>query len=357
MAGALHVVIVCWLLGGTNALPAENPDLPALLQRAHAEYRSGHFTVAEKLLLDALSTIEKTDQAERAATLITLGDVYLNEDEMPKAERAYSESAAIYRRLSDKSRTALALRNLGILYSRARRDDEALRALHQALKLAQANPADDRVDLKAGVLNALGMAYFLQGNNSKAESFFKQALKMVSDSGVPFDTSEPLNNLGAVYLAKHQFKKAEDFLQQALKITETNAGPCHPDLTFTLTALGALYAETGRYAAAEEQYQRALKILEPDKLALETRIARVLYGLSAVYIKADRKAEGENALLRAAAIARNNLSQRADMAAILEDYSAMLRKQGNIEDAEELRVEARRARVSNSLVTNANNPF
>jgi tetratricopeptide (TPR) repeat protein len=321
-----------------------------------AEYRSGHFSGAEKLLLAALSTIEKTDPAERAATLIGLGDVYLNEDEMSKAERAYSESAAIYRRLSDKSRTALALRNLGILYSRERRDDEALRALRQALQLARVDSAE-HVDLMVGVLNGMGMAYFLQGNNSKAENLFKQALKMVSDSGVSFDTSEPLNNLGAVYLAKHQFQKAEDFLQQALKITEMSAGPFHPDLTFTLTALGALYAETERYAAAEEQYQRALTILEPDELALETRIARVLYGLSAVYIKAGRKDEGENALLRAAAIARNNLSQSADMAAILEDYSAMLRKQGKTEDAEELRVEARRARVSNGLVTSAHNPF
>jgi len=28
MAGSLHVAIVCWLVGGTNALPAENPGLP-----------------------------------------------------------------------------------------------------------------------------------------------------------------------------------------------------------------------------------------------------------------------------------------------------------------------------------------
>jgi len=356
MVGALHVAIVCWLLGGTNALPDQDPDLPALLQRARAEYRSGHFPAAETFFLAALRTMEHSDPAERAATLTALGDVYLNEDEMSKAERAYTESVAIYRQLPDQSRTALVLRNLGVLYSREQRDDDALRVLQHALKLTRVDPAA-HVDLTAQVLNSIGMVYYRQSKNSKAETYFKQALQMVSASGVPFDTPELLNNLGAVYLSKHQFQKAEDLLQQALKITEMDFGPSHPDLTFTLTVLGALYTETGKYAAAEEQYQRALNILEPDKLALAARIAQVLHGLSAMYIKAGRKTEGEATLLRATVIARTNLSQNVDMASILEDYSAMLRKQGKTEEAEELRVEARRARMSAGLIVNAHNSF
>jgi hypothetical protein len=35
--------------------------------------------------------MEQGDPAERAATLTALGDVYLNEDEMSKAERAYAD--------------------------------------------------------------------------------------------------------------------------------------------------------------------------------------------------------------------------------------------------------------------------
>jgi hypothetical protein len=76
-----------------------------------------------------------------------------------------------------------------------------------------------------------------------------------------------------------------------------------------------------------------------------------------MYIKAGRKAEGETALLRATAIARTNLSDHVDMVAILEDYSAMLRKQGKIEEAEALRLEARQALVTAGLVISARNPF
>jgi hypothetical protein len=42
---------------------------------------------------------------------------------------------------------------------------------------------------------------------------------------------------------------------------------------------------------------------------------------------------------------------------ILEDYSASLKRQGRTKEAEELRVEAKRARVKAGLVINALSPF
>jgi hypothetical protein len=45
------------------------------------------------------------------------------------------------------------------------------------------------------------------------------------------------------------------------------------------------------------------------------------------------------------------------MAGILEDYSASLNDQGKRKEAEELRVEAKRARVAAGLVVTAHQPF
>jgi len=146
-------------------------------------------------------------------------------------------------------------------------------------------------------------------------------------------------------------------LKRALTYIESEVGLSHPDLTFTLSSLGTLYTSTGRYADAEEQYQRALTILESSPLDFETRIARLLHGLSATYAKAGRKPEAEAALARAATIARRNLKLHADMATIIEDYSSSLNHQGKFKEAEELRVEARRARVAAGLVTSARQPF
>jgi len=355
MCRAAYLILLCSIISPANAAPIQNEDRLNLLLQGRAEYRSGHYEAAETFFIAALRSIQRTDERQYAATLVELGDVYLNEEQLSNAERVYVQSLGIYQRLSDKKRTALIFRNLGTVYSLERRDDDALWALNRAFKLAGGTSVSG-ASFTAQLLNSLGIAYYRQGNNDKAEAFFNQALRMVSGSGIQFDTAELLNYLGAVYSAKHQYQKAEYFLQQAMTMTESRVGPLHPELTFTLTALGALYTETGRYAEAEDQYQQALKILEPDKLVLATRIARVLQALSVTYAKAGRKAEAEAALLRATVIARSNLSQHLDMAAIIEDYSAILRKEGKTKEAEELRVEAKRARVTADLVINVHNP-
>ena len=338
--------IMLWcVLSCANAVASDLPAYVNLLKQARAEYFAGRFPLAENSLIAALRVLEPSDRRERATVLGELGDVYANEDELPKAERAYGESLAIYKELADRDQTIRLLQRLGGVYSMERRDDDALRLLKQALKLTKNNPAG-----AADVLNTIGVAYYRQGNANKAAKFFNDAFRIVSASGLPFDSGGLLNNLGNVYQEKHRYAEAEDFLKRALKLIENEVGPSHPDLTFTLTSLGILYTATGRYMEAENQYQRALRILEQDKSHFDTRIARVLHGLSVTYARAGRKSEAENSLAQAADIARRNLAGHAEMADIVEQYSASLKQQGKSVEAEELRVEARRARVINGLV-------
>jgi tetratricopeptide (TPR) repeat protein len=354
-------VILIILCPGLTAWGAQSPDdktnvdYATLMNQGGAEYRSGHFAAAEKLYLAALRTLDAANERERAGTLTELGAVYVNEDELAKAERAYEESLVIYKRLAAKNPTVLVLRNLGAAYSLQRRDDEALRVLREALKMTK-DPEIAR-KLSVEVLNCLGMVYFRMGKKNKAERFLNQALQIESTSGSPVDNAALLNNLGVVYQSKRDFQRAENLLKQAMKITEAQAGPEHPDMTFSFSALGVLYLNTRRFREAEEQFQRALKILDPNDLALETRIARLLYAVSATYEKAGKKTEAEATLAQAAIIARRHLSNHAAMTTIVDDYSASLKKQGRLKEAEELRVEVKRARVAAGLVISAHNPF
>jgi tetratricopeptide (TPR) repeat protein len=352
----LSVVLLYCFQAGTTAAPSENLDYASLIERGRVASRNGHFAASEAAFLAALRILDRADEMQRASTLSELGDVYANTDEISKAERAYLESREIYSRLSYPRGAALILRNLGALYSLQRRYDEALKVLQQALKLVKANP-DVSHDLLARILNAFGVVYLRQGNLGKGESFMNQALKAASDSGDSIQTPQVLHNLGAVYYEKRDFKKAENFFKQSLQMTEVEVGPDHPDLTFGLTSLGHVYINLGNYAEAEKQYQRALQIMEPNKSLFDTRIARVLHGLSRMFTKAGRHAEAEAALSQAAAIARRNLAEHEDMAVILEDYSLALKHQGKPKEAEELRGEARRARVAAGLVINAHTPF
>ncbi|HYR42209.1 MAG TPA: tetratricopeptide repeat protein [Terriglobia bacterium] len=335
---------------------SQSSDYLHLVEQARADYQSGHFAASEALLAAAIRMLKPGGEIERAARLTELGDVYVSEDELPKAENTYAEALAIYKRLPDKSHIVLLMRNLAATYSLERRDDDSLRLLKQALKLAGTIPGLDPVFMPE-LLNAVGITYYRQGKIGKAGGFFDQALQMISAAQITFATPELLINIGAVYIAQHKFQKAEEILKQALKVRESEVGPLHPDLTFTLIALGVLYTESGRYTEAEDQYQRALKILEPGKSDFSTRIARILYALSATYTRAGRKSEAEALLARAAALARQHLSQHPDMAKIVEDYSTILSNGGKTKEANELRLEAKRARVSTGLVINAHNPF
>jgi hypothetical protein len=75
------------------------------------------------------------------------------------------------------------------------------------------------------------------------------------------------------------------------------------------------------------------------------------------YAKAGRKSEADGALEKAVAIARQNLSQHPDMVTIVELYSSNLRNEGRKKEADELRSEANRARISAGLVIKAHNPL
>jgi tetratricopeptide (TPR) repeat protein len=354
---ALSVVMLSYAFVEAAGGAVQSEDYEHLTQRARADYRAGRFAAAEPVLLEALRVIPHDNPGPRGDTLVELGYVYVNKDELAKAERVYIEALDIFKRLANSAKTARVLRDLGTIYSLQRRDDEALRILDKALKLSTSGPGKNDA-LAAQVLNSFGVVYYRQRKAAKAEKAFLQAWQMVSSSPpAGFDIAELLNNLGALYHVKLEFRKAEDFLKRAVKVTETDYGATHPELSYSLAMLGVLYADTGRFRESEDQYRRALMILEARRAEFETRIARLLHGLSMMYTMSGRKEDADATLAEAASIARRKIDTHTDMATILEHYSSVLKKKGKTQEAEELRVEARRARVTAGLVIHALSPF
>jgi tetratricopeptide (TPR) repeat protein len=145
----------------------DNPEYTDLLQRARAEYRDGRFAASETLFLSALGALQGDHGQERAVALFELGQVYASRDELPQAERAYSESLAIFKRFSDKASTARLLHSLGAVYSFEGRADDAQRTLKEALKLAKASrpfiPRSRRADIQQPRNSLLSAGQVRQG--------------------------------------------------------------------------------------------------------------------------------------------------------------------------------------------------
>jgi tetratricopeptide (TPR) repeat protein len=343
MTPYIAIVLAIWIQTDRTAPSAST------LQQAHAEYLSGHLAAAERLFVDALGQLPQTDERVRAKVLGDLGNVYTDQEEFLKAERAYSQSLLLLKHFLDSSNTALMLQNLGVLYSLQGRNDEALRFVGQALQLVQSAVTNDP-SITAQVLTGFGIVHYRRNNTRQAEESFNQALEIIRTSNVPFNTGELLGYLGAVYLRQHKFKQAEDVLNRALQIKEAHKGLFDLDLTPELNTIGAVYIATGKFTEAELQYERLLKILESRRSDFAPAIARVLHSLSNIYSKLGRQSESDSALSEAAMIALDNLNKDSEMAQIAEEYSRLLKSRGQKQEAASLLEQVKRARVMADLV-------
>jgi tetratricopeptide (TPR) repeat protein len=156
-----HVAVVFCLFAQFIA-GVGNERYSNIVAQARLEYRNGSYHSAEKSFLAALQVLDVRDLSGRAKTLAELGSTYTNEDQLAKAEQAFGQSLTMYRQVGDKKHVALGLRHLGALYSLERRDDQALRALEQALNFAK---ADHDTALQADVLNVIDIVYYRQRKN------------------------------------------------------------------------------------------------------------------------------------------------------------------------------------------------
>lgn len=94
--------------------------------------------------------------------------------------------------------------------------------------------------------DALGDAYWLRGENERAEHEWQQALRI--NPGFV----RPLNALGALYARQRRFDEALRYLDRAIALTPNDAD-AHMNR-------GAVYAETGQFDRAAEQFRIGLAI-------------------------------------------------------------------------------------------------
>jgi tetratricopeptide (TPR) repeat protein len=142
--------------------------------------------------------------------------------------------------IARKPQSAGAYYNLGTLYLRQNRPEDAQRNFEQALKLRPDYPE---------ALNNLGLVAAQKGDTDQAIQNFRQVLALR-----PEDVGA-MTNLGNVYRRQKSFSEAEKLLGRAIEVEPNN-----PEINYSL---GMLYAEKGEGASAEQYLRKALS-LRPD---------------------------------------------------------------------------------------------
>ena|SRR5215510_7858228 len=329
----------------------QSDDYIALRKQGVSEYSARHYREAQLLLEKALEGAQRANNSYAAAlTYSALADTYQEQIRFEEAEQLYRKGIAILLRERGRSHAlAIMWRNLASAMIGETHYREALEALDEASKLAQANKLQD-AQLKAQILNSRGVVYFYQQKLGRAKTYFSRALQTAGGDEKGLTTEDILNNLARAYHSSGERAKAEEAYRKALKIAETRLGSLHPNLVIGLTNLGDLCNDLGHYDEAEDYFQRTLIILQRSANVFdETRVMEALHGLSKTYLLKHDLIRAEPLLGRAAEIARQNVNQAImipEILHILDDYTKLLSELRRPADADRLHAEAQRIRAT-----------
>ncbi|KAF6019258.1 NPHP3 [Bugula neritina] len=177
----------------------------------------------------------------------------------------------------------------------------------------------------ASKLNELGVLYYVQGNHSTAETFFKKSMR-IREQLLPSDhpdLGQSCKNLAALYYDQKNLEKAEPLYDKALQIKlkhfnadspqvisivknlapvckklqkwskaahlykqivelrEKSAGDQpDPSLATAMVNLAVIYCHMSQQSDAEPLYERALKIYESSLGLIHPRVAETLHNIA-----------------------------------------------------------------------------
>ncbi|MGI8502731.1 MAG: CHAT domain-containing protein [Hassallia sp.] len=161
---------------------------------------------------------------------------------------------------------ALRLYKAGIQQYRQGQLQKALETFQRSLVL---NRANGKPEDKANIVNYIGQIYHSLGQDTKAISFYQQAIAVLKQVGDQSQnrTNEgiTLSNIGLSYQSLGQYSKALKFYQQGLAILKQVGGKSPDKLArngegTTLTYIGGLYKSLGEYPKALRFLEQGLAI-------------------------------------------------------------------------------------------------
>lgn len=139
--------------------------------------------------------------------------------------------------------------------------------------------------------------------------------------------------------------EAEPLLQRSLAIWQKVFGPEHPNVAQSLNLLAVLYNAQGKYEEAERLFQQALAIWE----AAWEKNPEASHGFTAMNGMSFNHAMLFMLYERWLPIAEKALgSEHPDVAQILENYAALLRKMRHEDEAEEMELRAKAIRAQHA---------
>ncbi len=109
--------------------------------------------------------------------------------------------------------------------------------------------------------NLMQMAQDFENRGKYTEGILKaEAALELAEYILPEDLSLTLNNIAGLYYHQGEYSKAEIFYQQALELDKQRLGSHHLNVAINLNNLAVLCKEFGKYTQAEDYHKQSLEI-------------------------------------------------------------------------------------------------
>lgn len=205
---------------------------------------------------------DEADQVYRRAVQL------LEAGKLAEAAREFERVLALAERTlgPDDPRLAVDLNNLGEVYRRQGRLEQAAELLRRAIRLDEA--AGGRSPALATSLNNLGLVLRAQGRLDAAADLYRRALDLLERTLGPDhpDTARALNNLAQLELERGDPGTALPLQERAASIARASLGPSHA----TTRAIEAALARTRTAASGRPARPPAMTAARPEPPAAQT---------------------------------------------------------------------------------------
>jgi tetratricopeptide (TPR) repeat protein len=280
-------------------------------------------------ITDSISTYEAALSAARAlgnskdeiVCLMTIGSMYAQLGELPRATEYYQEGTTLARKIDDHHSEMKCLQGFGLIQFQLGHLTQANEIFQQTLRLAR--NINDRNNERESLF-ALGGVYQRLGQLKQAAEFFHQGIEITRELGdEAIDIKKRyLIQLAIMYQLTGELSKAIECYQESLISARSSGDRQNEGLC--LASLGTLYQKAGQFEQATDYYQQALNLAhEIDLPHVEGVATSGLGDISYEFGELEKAIESYKLALAAARKLNNQLSAKTFLDRIGYIYSRL----------------------------------
>ncbi|CAF1372054.1 unnamed protein product [Adineta steineri] len=258
----------------------KNSSQEIIILQAQIERDTNHYDKALALYSKAYTLVNSISQ--RIELLSARGHLLFKKAAYEEAKNLFKQALDLLKPNDESQIKAEILNSLGLIHKKCSNYDEAILAYNKALEIVDTNS-----NLWSDIISNLADINRKKGNYDEARELYLKSLKQTESI---YGQNHPsiadiMNNLAMLLKKEGKYTEALDYLKQALKISKHFYGQQHPTVGIYLTNVGDIYRKQGQFKTAEATYKEALTALEDSYGPGHIEVAEVLNSMGLVLKK------------------------------------------------------------------------